>query len=42
LETETRKSAWNPGFEKTPTVQGILDITNPLLEGKDPFEEGEQ
>lgn len=35
-ETETRKRGWNPGFEKTPTVQDILDITNPLLEGKVP------
>jgi len=35
-DSEARKSAWNPGFEKTPTVEDILDITNPLLEGKDP------
>jgi hypothetical protein len=35
-DTGTRKQAWNPGFEKNPTVKDILDITNPLLEGKIP------
>jgi hypothetical protein len=35
-DSETEKKAWGPGFEKPPTVQNILDITNPLLEGKVP------